>query len=295
LNNDEKILGRIEYLKGNQSLVDFCKNHQLNYPAMQKSISRRRAPGSATLAKIAQHSKVNLRWLIEGEMPKTGLLKTVLKNIFIFRKKLGWSPEAMADKLKLSLPVYQLIEAGSWPLATREIEALSEAFDIPPQYFFSAEQDFAPSPEFNIFKSYSSGNEPLVSADDYVSIPLTESFIAAGQPIIQEDNVEDYVLLHIRAAGKRNNLVASRVEGQSMEPMLHSGDIVVIDRDDKILQKNKIFAVYYQGGLTAKYLEVLKELLILRPINPISEVQIVKLEEEPDPVVGRIIGAWKEL
>ncbi len=295
MNEDEPILARIEYLKGKQSLADFCKDYDLNYPAMQKSTSRRRAPGSATLVKIAEHSKVNLQWLVAGELPKTDLQKTVLKNILFFRRNKGWSREELAAKIGLSTPVYDLIEKGEWPATTAEIEALAKALDILPHYFFIVEQHHAPVPEIKVFKTSSSRKEPKISAEDYVSIPLTESFIAAGQPIIQEDNIEDYVLLHIRAAGKRNNLVASRVEGQSMEPMLHSGDIVVIDRDDKSIQKNKIFAIYYQDGLTAKYLEVHKELLILRPINPISEVQIINLAEEPDPIVGRIIGAWKEL
>ena len=80
-----------------------------------------------------------------------------------------------------------------------------------------------------------------------------------------------------------------------MEPMLHSGDIVVIDRDDKKWSKNRIFAIFYEGGLTAKYLERQQNLLVLRPINPLSQVQIINLDENPDPVVGRVIGAWKEL
>jgi repressor LexA len=295
LNDEENILNRIESLKGKQSLVDFCKDYGLNYPAMQKSISRRRAPGSATLEKIARHSGVNLQWLVAGEVDKTKLSKTVVKNIVFFRKNKGWSRVQLAEKMGLSMTVYDLIENGAWPLSTKEISALARALDVLPQYFFITEQQHAPVPELKVFKSTSSRTTPKISAEDYVSIPLTDSFIAAGQPIIQEDNVEDYVLLHIRAAGKRSNLVASRVDGQSMEPMLHSGDIVVIDRDDKSIQKNKIFAIYYQEGLTAKYLEVHKELLILRPINPISEVQIINLAEEPDPIVGRIIGAWKEL
>ena len=89
--------------------------------------------------------------------------------------------------------------------------------------------------------------------------------------------------------------VASRVDGDSMEPMLHSGDIVVIDRDDKRIVKNRIYAIFHEEGLTAKYVERKKELLILRPINPNSDVQIIDLKELPDPIVGRIIGAWKEL
>lgn len=80
-----------------------------------------------------------------------------------------------------------------------------------------------------------------------------------------------------------------------MEPMLHPGDIVVIDRDDKKIIKNKIFAIYHEGGLTAKFLERKNDLLILRPINPNAEVQIIYLNENPQPIVVKIIGAWKDL
>jgi phage repressor protein C with HTH and peptisase S24 domain len=116
-----------------------------------------------------------------------------------------------------------------------------------------------------------------------------------GQPFIPQESIKDYVLLHIRAAGKRSNLVASRVHGHSMEPMLLPGDIVIIDRDDKKVIKKKMFAIYHEGGLTAKYLERKNELLILRPINPNAEIQIIGLNENPQPIFGKIIGAWKDL
>jgi len=42
-------------------------------------------------------------------------------------------------------------------------------------------------------------------------------------------------------------------------------------------------------------LERKKNLLILRPINPTAKVQVIDLNEHADPIVDRIIGAWKEL
>lgn len=89
--------------------------------------------------------------------------------------------------------------------------------------------------------------------------------------------------------------LAGDVHRLVMEPMLHPGDIVVIDRDDKIIVKNKMFAIYHEGGLTAKFLEKKTNLLILRPINPNAEIQIIDLNENPQPIVGKIIGAWKDL
>ncbi len=103
-------------------------------------------------------------------------------------------------------------------------------------------------PELKIYQAPNTRAKPQINNEDYVSIPLTDSAIAVGQSIIPGENIEDYVLLHIRAAKKRDNLVATRVDGDSMEPMLHSGDIVVIDRNDKNIVRNKIFAIFQTTG-----------------------------------------------
>jgi hypothetical protein len=47
--------------------------------------------------------------------------------------------------------------------------------------------------------------------------------------------------------------------------MLKSGDIVVIDQDDRRMVANRIYAVFYEDGLTAKYVEKEKNLPIFGP------------------------------
>jgi phage repressor protein C with HTH and peptisase S24 domain len=191
--------------------------------------------------------------------------------------------------------VIELYQQGKCLFSSDLIQIFSEALEVHPSVFTDEGSLLCQSPQLKIFQTTSAQKVPQVSGEDFVSVPLTESAIAAGQPIIPQESIEDYVLLHIRAAGKRSNLVASRVDGHSMEPTLHPGDIVVIDRDDKIIVKNKMFAIYHEGGLTAKFLEKKNNLLILRPINPNAEIQIIDLNENPQPVVGKIIGAWKDL
>ncbi len=201
----------------------------------------------------------------------------------------------MAVKVSLSPQVLELYEQGNCLFSIDLIQKCSDVLEVHPCVLTDGGSLLFQSPQLKIFQTTSTRKAPQVSGEDFVSVPLTESAIAAGQPIIPQEHIEDYVLLHIRAAGKRTNLVASRVDGRSMEPMLHPGDIVVIDRDDKIIVKNKIFAIYHEGGLTAKFLEKKTNLLILRPINPNAEIQIIDLNENPQPIVGKIIGAWKDL
>ncbi|VAX15083.1 hypothetical protein MNBD_NITROSPINAE01-1465 [hydrothermal vent metagenome] len=151
-------------------------------------------------------------------------------------------------------------------------------------------------------KSYSAtdnGEWPALSGDQYISVPLTKSAIAAGEPIIMEEDVIDHVLLHMRAlkkAGASKNLVACRVKGDSMSPHLNSGDIVVIDRDvdkEKIIEK-KIYAVMNDGGVTAKTLQKEGYHLYLIPLNQSHRIQHIDLREvDNSPIVGLVIGAWR--
>ncbi len=297
MQNKNRIWERIEVLPGSDNLAEFCRQVGLNYENYRKSYQRNNGPpDSVTLEKIANYFCLNLSWLITGKDSLAPINQIVGKKLKKYRKKNGWTLEEFGRYLCMVPQVLKYYENGSWPVTSDLLSNFSEKMNIPLHELIN-EGDATPvqTPELKIFQPASMSTAPEIKSEDYVSIPLTDSSIAAGQPIIQENNIEDYVLLHIRAAGKRKNLVASRVDGESMEPMLHSGDIVVIDRDDKKWSKNRIFAIFNEGGLTAKYLERQKNLLILRPINPLSQVQIVNLDENPDPVVGRVIGAWKEL
>ncbi|NIU42756.1 MAG: helix-turn-helix domain-containing protein [Nitrospinaceae bacterium] len=290
------VLDRITVLKAELPWAEFCKKAGLSYEKTRKCFQRNALPDPVSLSKIAAFCRVDLQWLITGQKPDSQLNRLIAQNIKAYRTSKGWSLEQLAAQTRVSPQVLELYEQGECALSPDLIETLCQTLGLAPvRLFLTGTEKPSKSPALKVFQADTVGSGSPVSTEDFVAVPLTSSAIAAGHPIIQEENIEDYVLLHIRAAGKRANLVASRVDGNSMEPMLHSGDIVVIDRNDKNYVKNKFFAVYYEGGLTAKLLERKNNLLILRPINPNSEVQIIDLNEEDQPVVGRIIGAWKDL
>ncbi|MCH8156357.1 MAG: hypothetical protein IID18_01165 [Nitrospinae bacterium] len=288
------VWNRIGLLRDGLSLAEFCRQVDLSYQAIKKSSQRKPAPDCSSLEKIARHYRADLDWLVSGECSTSRFNSKIAKRIKSLRKKFGWSIEDLAKQLSMNSVVFENYEKGIWPLSTTLLGDLLRIFRVEPHLLFQDEPPTTQVPELKIFHATSTKGSPSIQSEDYVSIPLTQSSIAAGQPIIQEDNIEDYVLLHIRAARKKNNLVASRVDGDSMEPMLHSGDIIVIDRDDKRIVPKKMYAVFYEDGLTAKFIEKQKHLLILRPVNPTAQVQVINLNENQDPVVGRIIGAWKE-
>ncbi len=267
----------------------------LAYKTFHKSNERQNAPDTESLVKIAAGSKVDLNWLIRGNAGRSAFQVRLGKKIRFLRNRKRWTCAKLAGLVSIPPELMERIEKGTVGASMALLQEIADHLEISLAEIFQADESLtAPIPDLQVRQPANTRGAGSLSNEDYVSIPLTESAIAAGQPIIQEESVEDYVLLHVRAARKRNNLVACRVDGVSMEPMLHSRDIVVIDRDDKKLVKNKMFAVYHEEGLTAKYVEKQRDLLILRPININSQVLVVDLKVHDDPIVGRIIGAWKE-
>ena len=79
---------------------------------------------------------------------------------------------------------------------------------------------------------------------DVVGQCLAGDVHCLGGALFLHASVKHHAHSHIRATGKRTNLVDSRVDEHSMKPMLHPGNIIAIDRDDKIIVKNKMFAIY---------------------------------------------------
>lgn len=138
-----------------------------------------------------------------------------------------------------------------------------------------------------------------IRTEDYISVPLVEGSIAAGEPIISEDKIEGWTIIHASQVGHRPNLVAIRIDqrdGKSMEPYLQAGSMVAIDRDDREMVNGKIYAVRTEWGCTIKFLKRQGDFLILIPGNKYHEPEVIDLAEmTTDPIVGRIIWNWQTL
>jgi len=154
-------------------------------------------------------------------------------------------------------------------------------------------------PSRSVAKGFSEAAFPAGNAgEDYISVPLTDGKTAASATILTQNNVIDHILLQMRVfkqCGASLNLVACRVEGDSMLPYLSSGDIVVIDRDvdREEIAAEKIYAVYVDGTVTAKMLQKDGGRLYMIPLNTAEKIRHIPLRERENPIVGLVIGAWR--
>jgi len=133
--------------------------------------------------------------------------------------------------------------------------------------------------------------------------------VAAGAPLFNEASVEDWFPFHrtfiekvkrsiVPANEYEPRLILLKVDkkdGSSMEPALHPGDLVLIDRGDcnPPFQRRNIYAVKGDEGLTLKRLTLQRHRLILRPDNLEYDPAVIDLdpgETASARIVGRV--AW---
>jgi SOS-response transcriptional repressor LexA len=130
-----------------------------------------------------------------------------------------------------------------------------------------------------------------------VLIPLVSGRIAANPAgEIPGDAVEQQLFLPLEQMGGRKNLVAVRLgpEADSMEPSLHRGDLIIIDREDREISPRGLYAVRLPDleSCAVKKLQALpdgKHVLLISD-NPAYAPAAVEWHEYL--IIGRVI--WSE-
>ena len=137
------------------------------------------------------------------------------------------------------------------------------------------------------------------AADDYFAVPLVDGKAAAGFGGVVWEKIKSLVWVYRPELGRRRNLVAVRVAGDSMKPTVPEGSIVIVDRDQWMPEGNRkfVWAVRTAEGDTIikRLHKVNGSLLILSdnfmdyPPEPAWTGEMEKL------VIGKVIWMWHSL
>lgn len=140
---------------------------------------------------------------------------------------------------------------------------------------------------------------PTVSDYPTINVRLLHDSAAAGTPRMVNDHEIDRVMIlpKFMFPGCCGEIIAIRVNGNSMEPMLIPGSIVFIDlsqRDPKRLA-NAMVAARVDGGITIKFLRKSRKMFILVPFHVSPRYEVIPLSDiEGDAIVGRVLGWFSE-
>lgn len=152
---------------------------------------------------------------------------------------------------------------------------------------------------------YKKEEKPLILREepgvygDFVYVPMVSGKISAGGGLIPDTTVElklafkrDWIQRH----GDPRNMSLIRVSGDSMEPTLYSGDIVLVDHNRNYIDPH--------GGIYAIAMDDIIMIKRLQMIYPVKKIRIISdnpkyepLEAEPEQVIinGKVIWFGREI
>lgn len=134
-----------------------------------------------------------------------------------------------------------------------------------------------------------------VDLADIIMIPLVGS-IAAGQPILAEENVEEHLSFPASFLPSSGEMFALRVKGDSMEDAgIFEGDIAVIRKivsPDIELQNGDIVAALIDDNATLKTYQKVETAVELHPEN--KRYKVIHLSEHNfSSIMGKLVGVYR--
>lgn len=176
------------------------------------------------------------------------------------RRELGLSQAQVSERAfgRSDTSAIQNIRRGSSPSAEK-LSALSEALDL--EFYFGPRKSehefvnmlqkqhaelFAPTSPVLAAESAQELHDRVIG-QDFDPIPRYDVFLAAGIGAVNDENTPVEHLAFSKKWLKRMNIEPGMaallsVKGESMEPTLFDGDLVLVDRNRFAVQSGKIYA-----------------------------------------------------
>jgi repressor LexA len=132
-------------------------------------------------------------------------------------------------------------------------------------------------------------NPADASPDTDVRVPLVGA-IAAGAPILADEQVEDELTLPVSLVG-HGTLFALRVKGDSMiDAAICDGDLVVV-RQQQVAENGDIVAAMIDGEATVKTLRLTAGRIDLVPRNPAYDV----IPGRHAVILGKVVSVLRSI
>lgn len=217
------------------------------------------------------------------------------------------SQKEFAEKLGTSQGVISDIEHGRKGISRNVLLALGTEFNINATWVLTGESDMFLPRQISAFKTaeqtINSVNEAIIknaeSIDETITppqelnqndfvVPILDQSLSAGkgQPLPDDDNPIGYIAVPKELKRYGNKLAAIYVNGDSMEPTLQRGDLVVCDSCG--WDGDGIYALRMDGCGYVKRLARKPGKLVVISDNPKYETWEESTESEAVSIIGRV-------
>ena len=133
----------------------------------------------------------------------------------------------------------------------------------------------------------------IVGDEPTISIPVIGK-VAAGEPILAQENIEDYFSIgesFFSQSDLKNDTFVLKVQGESMiNAGINNGDYIIVSKQNTA-RNGQIVVAMIDGNATVKTFYKEKEYVRLQPENDTMEPIIVKGVQ----IIGKVVGLFRKI
>lgn len=209
-----------------------------------------------------------------------------MNRLKLLRKELNKSMADVARDLNIPYTTYVNYEKEAREPNSETLIALADYFHCSVDFLICRSDERVNTDKIDI--SNIKNIEPLPKMK---KVPLLGT-IACGEPILAEENIEDYLNMPERIKGT----FALRCKGDSMiNARIFDGDIVYI-REQPDVENGEIAAVLIDNEATLKRVYKYENRIELRPENPTFKVMNFENEELNNiRILGKAVGFFSKV
>lgn len=290
-------------------MVEFCRQFGIHRNTLPRWESGERTPSAEFLTALVEHYGVDPSWLLLGEGNKDveprfrETAVDLAKSLLLGDKTAARRRQAKAKELESVMRAVKEVSSQVWheiggdklpePRTDAENQLTAALVGLRARYESSELGRLAAEQQANEF----------ADTGEYIKIPRYEiAASAGGGAMVHSEQVVDY--LSFRAEWVRNTLGVSvrdlaliSVIGDSMEPTLSEGDVVLLDMTTKSVLDGSIYALQLNGGLLVKRIQrKLDGSVVVKSDNPRYDPEEVS-EDKADrlKIIGRVVWVGRRL
>lgn len=225
-------------------------------------------------------------------------LKNAAKKKLKFESKDDWSLQSrIAEALGIPTNVVNGWFKKSFPNPIYLMK-IKDILEITPNELFWIEKDQKESKDEKL--SLVHGRQIAYELQkEFVTIPQVSSKISAGIGLISNNAIEIRIAFRrewIQRKGLPENMSFIQVDGHSMEPTIHHGDIVLIDHSRNYIDSNGgIYAIVMQNEIKIKRLQKIYSSKKIRIISDNPKYPPDEVDPEDLIINGKAIWFGREL
>lgn len=180
----------------------------------------------------------------------------------IAREDMGWTQEEFANSLGLNQANIRDIESGKVKFSTLHALAIENVHKISSEWLLTGSGSMKLVRDtYNLAEGHKAADVGRDPGEGFVQVPRYEvAASAGGGALIHSEQIVDHLSfkaewVHNALGVPVKDLALINVTGDSMEPTLSEGDLILIDMSHRGMKDNAIYVLQLNGSLLVKRLQ----------------------------------------